>query len=149
MLSEGESIISALLEELVSEDPHDLHPIPGVGESWEISPEQKTYTFHLRHNAEWSNGEPVVARNFVESYQRILSPKLASPVAYVLYPVANSERFNKGEIDNFDQVGFRALDDWTLEIVLTNPTPYFSFPAESLLMVSGPHSDGRKVRASF
>ena len=75
--------------------------------------------------------------------------QLASPVAYMLYPVANSERFNKGEIDNFDQVGFRALDDWTLEIVLTNPTPYFSFPAESLLMVSGPHSDGRKVRASF
>jgi oligopeptide transport system substrate-binding protein len=119
------NIISALLEGLVSEDPHDLHPVPGVAESWEISPDQKTYTFHLRHNAKWSNGDPVVARNFVESYHRILSPKLASPVAYMLYPVTNAEAFNKGQIANFDQVGFRALNDWTLEIMLPNPTPYF------------------------
>jgi len=74
------NIISALLEGLVSEDPHDLHPIAGVAESWEISPEEKIYTFHLRHNAKWSNGEPVVAQNFVESYRRILSPALTSPV---------------------------------------------------------------------
>ncbi len=119
------NIISALLEGLVSEDPHDLHPVPGVAESWDILPDEKVYTFHLRHDAKWSNGEPVVAQNFVDSYRRILSPALASPVAYMLYPVANAEAFNKGKIDNFDQVGFRVLDDWTLQITLTNPTPYF------------------------
>src|SRR5947207_1504648 len=119
------NIISALLEGLVAEDPHDLHPVPGVAESWEVSADEKVYTFHLRHNAKWSNGEPVVAQNFVDAYRRILSPPLASPVAYMLYPVANAEAFNKGKIDNFDQVGFRILDNWTLQITLTNPTPYF------------------------
>ena len=119
------NIISALLEGLVSEDPHDLHPVPGVAEHWEFSPDAKTYMFHLRPNAKWSNGDAVTARDFVESYHRILSPALASPVAYMLYPVANAEAFNKGKIDDFTQVGFRALDDLTLEIRLTNPTPYF------------------------
>ena len=119
------NIISVLLEGLVSEDPHDLHPVPGMAESWNISPDDKTYTFHLRHNARWSNGDPVTAHDFLESYHRILSPMLASTVAYMLYPVANAEAFNKGKIDNFNEVGFRALDDWTLEITLANPTPYF------------------------
>jgi oligopeptide transport system substrate-binding protein len=119
------NIISALLEGLVSEDPHDLHPVPGVAERWEISPDEKTYTFHLRPDAKWSNGDPVTAGDFVESYHRILSRTLASPVAYMLYPVEKAEAFNKGEIENFDQVGFRALDQHTLEIRLTNPTPYF------------------------
>jgi oligopeptide transport system substrate-binding protein len=119
------NIISALLEGLVSEDPHDLHPVPGVAESWQISADEKTYTFHLRHNAKWSNGDAVTARDFVESYHRILSPALASPVAYMLYPVANAEAFNKGRTKNFEQVGFRAVDQWTLEVRLTNPTSYF------------------------
>ena len=119
------NVISALLEGLVSEDRHDLHPVPGVAESWEISSDERIYTFHLRHDAKWSNGDAVVARNFIDSYHRILSPKLGSPVAYMLYPVVNAEAFNKGTIDNFDRVGFRALDDWTLQIALANPTPYF------------------------
>jgi oligopeptide transport system substrate-binding protein len=119
------NVISALLEGLVSEDPHDLHPVPGVAESWEISTDEKTYTFRLRRDAKWSNGEAVTAHDFVESYHRILSTRLASPVAYMLYPVANAEAFNMGKIDNFKEVGFRARDDWTLEITLANPTPYF------------------------
>jgi oligopeptide transport system substrate-binding protein len=71
---------------------------------------------------EW---RPRTAHDFIESYHRILSPPLASPVAYMLYAVANAEAFNQGKIDNFDQVGFRAIDDRTLEISLTNPIPYF------------------------
>lgn len=119
------NVISALLEGLVAEDPHDLHPVPGVAERWEVSADEKIYTFHLRRDARWSNGDPVTARNFVESYQRILSPALASDVAYMLYPVANAEAFNTGKLADFAQVGFRALDDWTLEITLASPTPYF------------------------
>jgi oligopeptide transport system substrate-binding protein len=119
------NVISALLEGLVGEDPHDLHPVPGVAERWEVSPDEKTYTFHLRRDARWSNGDPVTARDFVDSYQRILSPALGSDVAYMLYPVANAEAFNAGKITDFAQVGFRAIDDWTLEITLASPTPYF------------------------
>lgn len=119
------NVLSALFEGLVAEDPHDLHPVPGVAERWEISPDEKTYTFHLRRDARWSNGEPVTARDFIDSYRRVLSPAMASDVAYMLYPVANAEAFNTGKITDFSQVGFRQVDDWTLEITLASPTPYF------------------------
>ncbi len=119
------NVISALIEGLVSEDPHDLHPVPGVAERWTISADGKTYTFHLRRNAKWSNGDPVTARDFIESYHRILSPTLGADGAYMLHVVRNAEAFNKGTLKDFNQVGFRAVDDWTLEISLTNPTPYF------------------------
>jgi oligopeptide transport system substrate-binding protein len=58
-------IIMSLLEGLVTEDPVDLHPVPGVAESWDISPDRKIYTFHLRHNAKWSNGDPVTAQDLL------------------------------------------------------------------------------------
>ncbi|HEY2800109.1 MAG TPA: peptide ABC transporter substrate-binding protein [Chthoniobacterales bacterium] len=119
------NVISALLEGLVSEDPHDLHPVPGVAQRWDISADGKTYIFHLRHNAKWSNGEPVTAQDFVASYHRILSPGLGADNAYMLYVVRNAEAFNKGTLTDFKQVGFHVLDQWTLKIGLTNPTPYF------------------------
>ena len=119
------NILSALFEGLVAEDPHDLHPVPGVAERWDISPDERIYTFHLRPNAKWSNGDAVVAQNFIDSYHRILSPALASDYAYMLFPVQNAESFYKGQLSDFGQVGFRAIDERTLEITLTNPTPYF------------------------
>ena len=119
------NVISALLEGLVSEDPHDLHPIPGVAERWDISADGKTYTFHLRQDAKWSNGDRVTAGDFVASYHRILAPGLAADGAYMLYAVRNAEAFNKGALQDFAQVGFRAINDSTLEITLMNPTPYF------------------------
>ncbi|MBI3850901.1 MAG: peptide ABC transporter substrate-binding protein [Verrucomicrobia bacterium] len=118
-------IIVALFEGLVSEDPHDLHPVPGVAERWDISDDKKTYTFHLRRNARWSNGAPVTAQDFVRSYRRILMPSLAAEYAYMLYVAVNAEEFNTGKITDFSQVGFKALDDFTLEVRLKNPTPYF------------------------
>ncbi len=119
------NVIAALFEGLVSEDPHDLHPIPGVAKSWDISSDAKVYTFHLRANARWSNGEPITAADFLGSYQRILTPALASDVAYMLYDVVNAEAFQKARITDFAQVGFRALDPHTLEITLAHPTSYF------------------------
>src|SRR6266566_5253375 len=118
-------IITALFEGLVSEDPHDLHPVPGVAERWDVSQDGKTYTFHLRKNAQWSNGARVSARDFVRSYQRMLMPTLAAEYAYMLYVVVNAEEFNKGRITDFSRVGLKALDDFTLEVWLKNPTPYF------------------------
>ena len=70
------NIVCALLEGLVAPDPKDLHPVPGAAERWEISPDGIVYTFHLRKNGKWSNGEPLTARDFVETYKRILTPSL-------------------------------------------------------------------------
>lgn len=118
-------IIVALFEGLVSEDPKDLHPVPGVAERWEVSPDGKTYTFHLRSTAKWSNGERVTARDFIRSYQRILMPSLAAEYAYMLFAVVNAEDYNRGALTDFSRVGFEAPDDATLRVRLRGPTPYF------------------------
>ncbi len=118
-------IVVALFEGLVSEDPHDLHPIPGVAERWDISDDQKIYTFHFRPNARWSNGDRVTAPDFVRAYRRILAPTLAAEYAYMLFVVKNAEEYNKGNLKDFTQVGFKAMDDLTLRIELNGPTPYF------------------------
>jgi len=119
------NIISSLLEGLVSENPETLAPVPGMADSWAVSADGLTYTFFIRDNAFWSNGDPVTADDFVWSWQRLLSPALAAEYAYQLYPVKNARAFNKGTLIEFSQVGVTALDARTLEVVLENPTPYF------------------------
>ena len=118
-------IIMALLEGLVTYDPKDLHPLPGMAEKWEVSEDGKVYTFHIRANAKWSNNDPVTAQDFVGSFRRILTPSLASEYSYMLYPLEKGEAFNKGEIKDFNQVGAKAIDARTLQITLHSPTPYF------------------------
>lgn len=121
------NVISALLEGLVSEDPNDpaLKPVPGVAESWTISKDQTLYTFKLRDTAQWSNGDPVTANDFVRSYQRMLSPSMGSPYAYMLHLLKNGRAFNLGTLTDFNEVGVKALDDNTLQLTLEQPTPSF------------------------
>lgn len=118
-------ILTALLEGLVAKDPATLEPIPAVAKQWDISDDGKTYTFQLRHNAVWSNGDPVTAHDFSWSWWRALQPALGNQYAYMLFPIKNSEAYAKGEIDDFSQVGVKILDDYTLQVELTNATPYF------------------------
>ncbi len=98
--------------------------IPGAAIDWTVSEDGLTYTFALRPGAMWSNGDPVVADDFVFSYRRIMDPATAAEYANVLYPIKNGEAVNKGEMP-VDQLGVRAVDAGTLEITLQNPTPYF------------------------
>ncbi|MBM4153047.1 MAG: peptide ABC transporter substrate-binding protein [Kiritimatiellaceae bacterium] len=123
-LSEG-NIIAALLEGLVSDSPTGGDPVPGVAQRWDISPDQTVYTFHLRPEAKWSNGDPVCADDFVFSYRRILSPNLGSPYADMLHLLKNGKAYNEGTITDFDQVGVKALDAHTLQLTLEAPTPAF------------------------
>ncbi|MGB9097936.1 oligopeptide ABC transporter substrate-binding protein OppA [Erwinia sp.] len=113
-----------LLEGLVISDTQG-HPIPGVAESWE-NKDGKVWTFHLRKNAKWSNGEPVTAQDFVYSWQRLADPKTASPYAsYLQY----------GHLENIDDIiagkkspdtlGVKALDANTLQVTLSESVPYF------------------------
>lgn len=106
---------------------HDMQGkvAPGVAERWTRSADGTVYTFHLRANARWSNGDPVVAGDFVFSLRRLGDPATAAQYASVLYPVRNFERFNRGQGATAEQVGVRAIDDRTLEITLERPTPYF------------------------
>lgn len=117
-------IALALFEGLTAHDPK-ANIVPGVAESWEISTDGRRYLFHLRANAAWSNGEALNAHDFVKSWQRTLSPATASEYSYQLFYIENAEAFNAGKLTDFNAVGVHAINDLTLEVRLTNPTPFF------------------------
>ncbi len=118
------NILVALFEGLTALDEQTAQPVPGVAERWTISADGLTYTFHLRAEARWSNGDPLTARDFAWSFQRILSPKLASEYSYMVWPIKNAQVYNEGKIADFAQVGVRAVDDRTLELTLGAPCPW-------------------------
>lgn len=117
-------IVGELFEGLVAEDIN-AEPIPGQAESWTISDDGLVYTFKLRADAKWSDGQPVTAQNFVDAFQRLFDPKTAADYAYLQYPIKNSAKIGSGEITDFNELGVKAIDDKTLEITLESPTPYF------------------------
>lgn len=115
-----------LFEGLVSYDPETLAPRPGVAESWDISPDGITYTFHLRRNAKWTNGDPVTARDFAFAWERVLNPETGSEYAYQLYKyIKNGEAYNQGKLKDFSQVGIKVIDDYTIQTILDHPTAYW------------------------
>lgn len=116
-------ILRDLFEGLVIDGP-DGSVLPGVAESWEISDDGLVYTFKLREDAKWSNGEPFTAADLEYSYKRILNPETGAKYANVLYPIANAEAYNTGEADA-DSLGVKAIDDHRFEMTLANATPYF------------------------
>jgi oligopeptide transport system substrate-binding protein len=118
-------ISEALFEGLTIPDPVTLAPRPGVAESWEYDNASLTWTFHLRADAKWSNGDPVTARDFVFAYRRMLNPALGADYANMLYPIKNAQAFNQGKLKDFAQVGVHAVDARTLKIQLEHPTSYF------------------------
>ena len=117
-------IVNALFEGLCAYDENG-QPSPGVAESWEISPDAKTYTFHIRPNAKWSDGSPLKASDFVNSWHHTLKPETGSQYNYQLYPIKNAQAFAEGKIATFSEVGVHAVDDLTLRVDLENPTSYF------------------------
>jgi len=117
-------IAYSLFEGLTKLDAKTSLAAPDLATSWDISPDGKVYTFHLRPEARWSDGDPVTAGDFVYSYHRLLSPAFAGLYSYMLWPIRNAEAFNSGKLSDFSQVGVKALDDHTLQVSLEKPTPY-------------------------
>jgi len=118
-------VITSIFEGLVTKNPYTLEPEPGVAESWDISSDGLTYTFYLRENALWSNGDLITAEDFRWSWERALTPELAAQNSYMLYPILNAEAFNTGEISDFSQVGIKVISDLVLKVQLRAPTPFF------------------------
>lgn len=119
------SVMLALFEGLTTLNAQTMAIQPGVAKSWDVSDDSLTYTFYLDPKARWSNGDPVTSGDFLFSIQRILSPGLGAPYAYMLYPVRGAEAYNKSETKDFSSVGIRAPDPATLIVELAAPTPYF------------------------
>lgn len=118
-------IVSAIVEPLTDLHPHTYEAIPAAAESWQQSEDGLTYTFQLRKNAKWSDGTPVTAKDYVFSWQRILSPNIASYFAQDYYVIQGAAEFNKGETTDFTTVGVVAVDDYTLQFKLEKPSPMF------------------------
>ncbi|MCM0147455.1 oligopeptide ABC transporter substrate-binding protein OppA [Photobacterium galatheae] len=117
-------VIRDLLEGLVNQDA-DGKTVPGVAKSWETK-DNRTFIFHLRKNAKWSNGDPVTAHDFVYSFKRVVDPATASPYSWYLEmtTMKNAAEIIAGKKDK-DTLGVFADDDYTLRIELQEAVPYF------------------------
>lgn len=119
------NVIWQLFEGLTEYHPKTLEPEPAIATHWEVSADGKAYTFYLRGDAKWSNGDPVTAEDFEYSWKRALDPKLASEYASILYSIQGAEEYNTGKVKESSSVGVKALDKLKLQVQLKNPTPYF------------------------
>lgn len=121
----GSELVRDLFEGLMNQNA-DGALVPGVATGYEISDDKLTYTFTLRDDAKWSNGEPVVAGDFVYAWQRAVSPELASPYAWYmeLTSIANAADIIAGDA-GIETLGVAAPDDKTLVVTLSEPLPYF------------------------
>lgn len=117
------SVIRHVIENLVMLDENDK-VIPGVAKDWNVSDDGLVYTFNLRDNMKWSNGEPVTAHDFIFAWTALLTPDFAADYAYFGYIFKNGEAYNNGKAGK-EELGFKAVSDYKLEVTLENPASYF------------------------
>ncbi|KAF0824117.1 peptide ABC transporter substrate-binding protein [Cytobacillus firmus] len=99
-------------------------PEAAIAEKWDISEDGKTYTFQIREDAKWSNGDPVTAGDFEFAWKRLLNPDTGSSAAFLGYFIEGGEAYNNGE-GSADDVKVKAVDDKTFEVTLVSPQAYF------------------------
>ena len=98
---------------------------PGMAESWDVSEDGKTYTFHLRQDAKWSDGDPVTAKDFEYSWRRICDPSFASEALQAITDYVQGAQEYFDGTGSYDDIKATAIDDYTFEVVLKNVTPFF------------------------
>jgi oligopeptide transport system substrate-binding protein len=122
------NVLLAIMDPIVKLNPDTNEAEPSLAESWDVSEDGKTVTYHLRSDGKWTNGDPVTASDFVYSWKRTLSPDLAADYAYQLYGIQGAAEYNACT-KNCDalaaKVGVEAPDDTTLVVHLTSAQPWF------------------------
>jgi len=116
-------VLFDLYEGLTTESP-DGDIVPGSAESWQISEDGTEYTFEIRADARWSNGDPLLAADFVSAFRRVVDPVTGSGNAFFLLPIQNAQEITEGQVAT-EQLGVEAVNARTLEIILKSPTQYF------------------------
>ncbi|MBE7147507.1 peptide ABC transporter substrate-binding protein [Bacillus mycoides] len=116
-------VMQNIFEGLYVLDDQD-QPIPAVAKSFKRSEDGKKYTFDLRKDAKWSNGDSVTANDFMFAWRRAVSHETASQYAYMLFYVKNAKEINKGT-KPLDELGVKVINDYKLEVELEQPIPYF------------------------
>ena len=127
-----ETILNDLFVGLTTFDAHG-NIVPGAAERWSVSENGLTWTFELREEGKWSDGQPVTARDFVYAFRRLLDPRTAASLAHFMYPIANAAAVNAGE-QPAEVLGVRAPTERTLVVELEQPFPFF---AERLIYPTG------------
>jgi oligopeptide transport system substrate-binding protein len=118
-------ISGALFEGLTRFNPVTGRGEPGLAERWDISPDGRIYTFHLRTNAAFSNGRPITADDFVWSWRHAINPVTGADYSGFFFYVKGGRELVTGTSTNFATLGIRATDTRTVEVELTNPAPFF------------------------
>jgi len=118
-------LVKALFDGLVKLDPTNATPVPALAARWDISPDRRIYTFHLRTNAVWSTGEPITSADVVWSWFRALSPATAGDYAGQLFYIKGAQDWYEGRLTNRNQVGIHALDARTVRVELNSPLAFF------------------------
>jgi oligopeptide transport system substrate-binding protein len=140
-------IALALFEGLTRYNPTNARPVAGLAERWELSRDQRTYTFHIRTNAVWSTGEPITADDFLQSWLRVLRPETGAANAGHLFYIRGAQDFHEGRMPNPSGIGITPLDDRTLRVELVAPTPFFldlcAYPTYAVVphRIIGKHGD--------
>lgn len=118
---EKKSYVTALYEGLTRESEQGT-VIPAAAESWEVSADQMTYTFHIRENAKWNNGASVTAGDFEYAWKRMLDPQDIKPEAHLLFSIENATEYVQGKSKT---LGVKVLDEKTLQVKLNKRVPNF------------------------
>lgn len=117
-------VVNTLFEGLTLLDEQSTQPLPAVAESWSASADGLVWTFRLRDGLQWSNGDPLVADDFIQSWRRALNPDFAADNAGYLFALKNAEAYSTKKIPRAEAVGAAAPDARTLVLTLERPTPY-------------------------
>lgn len=118
------TILHNLMEGLAAYD-NKLQPKPALAKKWDVSKDGKTYTYTLREGVQWSDGVPLKAQHFVDSWERLLNPKTASEYAYFLFDLVGAQEYNEGKQKDFSKVGVKAVNDSTLVVTLNKKAAFF------------------------
>ena len=118
------TLLQNLMEGLAGYD-EKLQPKAALAKSWKVSKDGKTYTYTLKDNIQWSDGVPLTAQHFVDSWERLLNPKTASEYAYFLFNVVGAKEYNEGKNKDASKLGFKAVDAKTFVVNLVQPAAFF------------------------
>jgi len=110
---------------LIRFDLNKLEAVPCLATSWEVSDDNLVWTFHLRKDVKWTDGNPVTAHDIEYGTKRTIDPATASPLASYFYVIKNAEKVNTGESNDLSSVGVKAVDDYTIQYTLEYPAAYF------------------------
>ncbi|WP_270505699.1 ABC transporter substrate-binding protein [Paraclostridium sordellii] len=125
------SVANNVMEGLVRVN-NDGEVVEGIAKEWKSSEDKKTWTFYLRKDAVWSNGDTVTAKDFEFGFKRTLNPKTASQYGFIMYDIVGAENYNIGKTTDSNSIGIKSIDNYTLEVKLNRPVNYFdrlmSFP---------------------